>query len=56
VIVITHHQAKFSLLYVQFEEDFVRRAAKYKGRGGGYSLQAMLQAALKIEGRSTSQT
>jgi hypothetical protein len=47
--ILSEHQGKFSVLYVHFDDDFIRRAEKYKGQGGGYSMEAMVEAALKIE-------
>jgi hypothetical protein len=48
--VLSERRGKFGLLYVHFDDDFIRRAQKYKGEGGGYSMEAMVQAALEIEG------
>lgn len=46
---LSEHRGRFSVLYVRFDDDFIRRAQKHKGQGGGYSMEAMVQAALEIE-------
>ena len=47
---LNEHKGKFSLLFVRFDNDFMDRAEKHKGTGGGYTLEAMVDAALQIEG------
>jgi hypothetical protein len=48
--ILSERQGRFSILYVAFDDEFVRRAQTHKGQGGGYSLEAMVDAALEIEG------
>jgi hypothetical protein len=47
---LNEYKGRFSLLFVAFDEAFVRLAVTYGGQGGGYSLQAMVEAVADIEG------
>jgi hypothetical protein len=44
------YKGTFSVLFDRFENDFMDRAEKHKGMGGGYTMEAMVDAALQIEG------
>lgn len=44
------YKGEFSLLFDRFDNDFMDRAERHKGTGGGHTLQAMVEAALQIEG------
>ena len=44
------HKGTFSLLFARFDNDFMDRAEKHRGMGGGYTMEAMVDAALAIEG------
>lgn len=48
--ILSEHHGRFSLLFVRFDDEFIDRAEKHKGMGGGYTMEAMVQAALQIEG------
>jgi hypothetical protein len=47
---LNEHKGEFSLLFVRFDNDFMDRAEKHKGMGGGYTMEAMVESALQIEG------
>ena len=48
--VIDEHDGNFSLTYFEFDENFWKLTEPHDGQGGGYSLEAMVRAALEIEG------
>jgi hypothetical protein len=47
---LNEYKGRFSLLFVAFDADFVRLAERYGGQGGGYSLQAIVEAVADTEG------
>jgi len=47
---LSEYKGEYSLLYVRFEEDLFQYAEKCGGQGGGYSLEAMVNAAMALEG------
>ena len=47
---LSEYKGEYSLLYVRFEDDLFRYAEERGGQGGGYSLEAMVNAAMALEG------
>jgi hypothetical protein len=47
---LSEYQGKFSVLFTGFDERFYQQVRAHNGQGGGHSLQAMVQAALEIDG------
>lgn len=51
---LNEHDGLFSLTYSEFEENFWTLTDRHKGQGGGYSMEAMVQAALELEGKTVT--
>jgi hypothetical protein len=47
---LSEYRGEFSILFTRFDERFYQQVRAHKGQGGGHSLQAMVQAALEIDG------
>ena len=51
---LDEHDGVFSLTYFEFDENFWKLTEPHDGQGGGYSMEAMVQAALDIEGKTVA--